>query len=258
MASESKGVIFGSYNRNDRAKVAMIAEELASRGIEIWLDPSLRPGDFFVSTLEEKIANAEAAVVFVGSDGLGPWQRQEVSILVRNHIAGKLHTLVPALLDGATGENAGGFLGNIQHVDFRARTKNPLKELADAIAGEQGQPKTSQNGPPDGSSAHPLVKWFVREMTDSAEIDQLARQFKEARRWPEALYIYGHLMALALDRRSRRDFADVCVDIGKIYVLSKNTKLAERQWALATSVYRRYFPAELDAIMRRISDPASS
>src|SRR5438093_535682 len=173
MASDSKGVIFGSYNRNDRAKVAMIAGELASRGITIWLDPSLRPGDFFVSTLEEKIANAEAAVVFVGSDGLGPWQRQEVFILMRNLIAGKLHTLIPALLDGATGENAGGFLGNIQHVAFRMKTRDPLKQLADALAGERGQPNISQNGPLDGASAHPLVKWFVREMTNSAEIDEL-------------------------------------------------------------------------------------
>jgi hypothetical protein len=255
MASESPRVIFGSYNRNDRAKVAMIADELGSRGIKLWLDPSLRPGDFFVSALEERIANAAAAVVFVGSDGLGPWQRQEVSILVRNHIAGKLATLVPALLEGATGENAGGFLGNIQHVDFRVKTRDPLKQLADAIAGEQGQPKTSQNGSPDGASAHPLVKWFVREMTDPVEIDLLARQFTEARRWPEALYIYGQRMTLALDCRSRRDFANACIDIGKIYVLSKNTKLAERQWALARSVYRKYFPAEMDVIERRISDP---
>jgi hypothetical protein len=254
MAPESNRVIFGSYNRKDSARVARIAEELASRGITLWLDTSLRPGEDFVSTLEAQIAKADAAIVFVGADGPGQFQRLEIGVLVHNRATGKLPALVPVLLEGATGENAGGFLGIYQHVDFRAKANDPLKQLVDAIRREQVQPATSaQNGPPDGASAHPLVKWFVREMTNPVEIKWFARQYRKASRWPEALYIHGHLMTLALDRRSRRDFAKACMDIGKIYVLSQNKELAERQWALARSVYGKYFPAKAQMIERHIS-----
>ena len=127
--STKKGLIFSSYNRKDLEVVQMISSRLRHQGIDLWLDTqNLLAGSEWLTELEVVILKSRAAVIFKGPHGFGNFQREEISALFKLHADQKL-LLIPALLPGASGKDAGLFLGNIHHVDFRLRNPDPFGEL---------------------------------------------------------------------------------------------------------------------------------
>jgi hypothetical protein len=69
-------MIFLSYNRRDRALVLEIRQAIEGHGFETFLDDDLQLDPrLWPEVLENRLASATAVVVFVGSNGLGPWQR---------------------------------------------------------------------------------------------------------------------------------------------------------------------------------------
>src|SRR5882724_3810692 len=78
-ASADQGdVVFVSYNRKDSETAHAIAAQLEQRGVRMWTDRQVRPGDTWMDQLGSAIMRARAAIVFKGPNGFGPWQSQEV------------------------------------------------------------------------------------------------------------------------------------------------------------------------------------
>ena len=76
---------FLCHNSIDKPEVKRIGESLKKRGILPWLDEwELRPGLPWQRLLERQIARIKSAAVFIGSEGVGPWQREELVQFHRN------------------------------------------------------------------------------------------------------------------------------------------------------------------------------
>lgn len=251
--STKKGLIFSSYNRKDLEVVQMISSRLRHQGIDLWLDTqNLLAGSEWLTELEVVILKSRAAVIFKGPHGFGNFQREEISALFKLHADQKL-LLIPALLPGASGKDAGLFLGNIHHVDFRLRNPDPFGELLSGLA--QNAPAKialMQSSVQQPEVAHPLVQWIVNDMTNLKDMDTYGRRYIEAKRWAEALYIYYRLARLAIGQ-SNRLYADSYLQIGRIHFLAGQRDQAEKKWEIGLRVYRDYFPADLTKVEKLIS-----
>jgi tetratricopeptide (TPR) repeat protein len=248
-----KDLIFTSYNRKDLEIVQTISGQLRSHGRDLWLDTqNLLAGSEWLAELEAVVLRSRAAVIFKGPYGFGNFQREEVSALFKLHADQNL-LLIPALLPGASGKDAGLFLANIHHVDFRLRNPDPIGELLSGLAQDvpsKTVPLQSLVQQPD--AAHPLVQWIVNDMTNFKDIDSYGRRYIKAKRWPEALYIYHRLARLSI-RQSNRLYADSYLQLGRIYFLAGQRDQAEKKWEIGLRVYRDYFRADLSQVERQVS-----
>jgi hypothetical protein len=126
---------FLSYNSQDRAAVAEIAERLRAEGVLPWFDlEDIRPGQRWHDKLEQQSGQARSGAVFFGPHGLGPWQDMEQQAFV-SQAAGRDFPIIPVWLPGAAGELP-VFLRQWHAVDFRVAEPDPLTRLLWAVRGE--------------------------------------------------------------------------------------------------------------------------
>jgi hypothetical protein len=130
--------VFLCHNVGDKPAVMEIGRRLMARGLLPWLDQwELRPGTPWQRVLEEQIANIHAAAVFVGREGIGPWQRQELDGFLREFNK-RGCPVIPVLLPGAGGEpELPLFLRGMTWVDFRETAPDPLAQLMWGITGQR-------------------------------------------------------------------------------------------------------------------------
>ncbi len=130
--------VFLCHNIADKAMVKEIGRQLMDRGILPWLDEwELRPGIPWQNLLEEEISKIKAAAVFVGGEGIGPWQRQELDGFLRQ-FAQRHCPVIPVLLPGAPGEpRLPMFLTGMTWVDFRITNPDPMERLVWGITGQR-------------------------------------------------------------------------------------------------------------------------
>jgi hypothetical protein len=141
--------VFLCHNNKDKAAVKQIAAQLQQNGIAPWLDEwEARPGVSWLRLLEEQIATIKAAAVFVGSEGLGPWQQQEIEAFLREFVARDC-PVIPVLLPDAPSEpKLPIFLKGMTWVDFRKPAPDPMQQLIWGITGERGGSHATQQGTP--------------------------------------------------------------------------------------------------------------
>src|SRR4051794_21427803 len=74
---------FLSYNSHDRLAVRRVAEQLKGERLEIYLEEwELTPGVPFQPALAEGLRDSKTCVVFLGPNGLGPWQKEEIQVAI--------------------------------------------------------------------------------------------------------------------------------------------------------------------------------
>jgi hypothetical protein len=131
--------VFLCYNDKDKSEVKKIGEKLKERGILPWLDEwELRPGLPWQSLLEDQIEQIKSAAMFVGKEGIGPWQRQELDAFLRE-FAKRGSPVIPVLLEYAPSEpQIPVFLRAMTWVDFRKQNPDPLEQLIWGITGKRG------------------------------------------------------------------------------------------------------------------------
>ena len=133
---EQKFDVFLCHNSEDKLAVIEIAQRLLSRDISPWLDEwNLRPGQDLQDALDTEIEEFKTAAVFVGSGGLGPWQRQEIKVFLREFVE-RGCWVIPVLLSNAPEEpELPTFLKGKTWVDFRRQTPEPFDRLIWGITG---------------------------------------------------------------------------------------------------------------------------
>ncbi|MGK7951783.1 MAG: GUN4 domain-containing protein [Xenococcaceae cyanobacterium] len=140
--------VFLCHNNEDKRKVRIIKQELEKQNIRCFLDESMSGGEQWKDSIDLAMSNSKSVAIFVGSHGLGNYQKEEIEDL---HLrAGFNSTLViPVLLSGATRESEDDFqsspsikwIWDRQSVDFRpnGKDKNPHEKLIKAIRGTNSQ-----------------------------------------------------------------------------------------------------------------------
>ena len=130
--------VFLCHNWNDKPEVKRIGERLKERSILPWLDEwELQPGLPWQRLLEEQIGSIKSAAVFVGEDGIGPWQRQELDAFLREFV-NRGCPVIPVLLASAPAQpELPIFLRGMTWVDFRIADPDPMERLIWGITGQR-------------------------------------------------------------------------------------------------------------------------
>jgi hypothetical protein len=143
--------VFLCHNSRDKAEVKAVALRLMERRIKPWLDEwELRPGLRWQLALEEQVRQVKSAAVFVGAEGLGPWQSEEIGAFLSACVERGI-PVIPVLLPTAPSQpDLPVFLAARMWVDFRKEQPEPLAQLVFGITGQKAG--TPPKEPPSTSS----------------------------------------------------------------------------------------------------------
>ncbi len=130
--------VFLCHHSPDKPAVTLIAQRLQEAGVLPWLDLwELIPGRPWQRELERQISNIKSAAVFVGMEGVGPWQQQELYGFLDEFVSREM-PVIPVLLANAAKEPIlPHFLRNMTWVDFRVAQPDPLERLVWGITGKR-------------------------------------------------------------------------------------------------------------------------
>lgn len=166
--------VFLSYNSKDKDEIKEIARQLKAKGLKPWLDEwEIRPGESWQDALEKYINQIHAAAVFVGKEGIGPWQRREMNAYLHKFVSYG-SPVIPVLLKTASEEPALPlFLQELHYVDFRKAHQEfaPIDQLIWGITGKKPEPSPAHPAtttPGGNAPANPSVPANA-SITNSAE-----------------------------------------------------------------------------------------
>jgi WD40 repeat protein len=132
--------IFLCHNTEDKPQVKKLGKYLMDKfGILPWLDEwELRPGLRWQHLLEQQIGQIRSAAVFVGKDGIGPWQHMELEAFLSEFVR-RGCPIIPILLpDAPIKPQLPIFLRGLTWIDFRKQDPDPMKQLIWGITGMRG------------------------------------------------------------------------------------------------------------------------
>jgi hypothetical protein len=131
--------VFLCHNSKDKPAVRDIAQQLVREGIKPWLDErEIPPGTSWQTALGQQIERIKSAAVFVGENGLGPWQNQEIQALLNQFVKRECPVIPVVLPSVKTTPEMPWTLENLHCVDFRTDLQ-PLKRLIWGITGQNQQ-----------------------------------------------------------------------------------------------------------------------
>jgi TIR domain/NB-ARC domain len=160
--SEMSAHVFLSHSTADKPAVEELAHRLRHKeGIQAWLDRwNLIPGASWQPAIEDALKECESCVVFVGPEGLGPWQREEMRLAINRRVCDseQRFRVIPVLLPGAKRESLPALLVNNTWVEFRGSIddSDAFHRLVSGIRGvtpgsgepdARGSPRTINNLP---------------------------------------------------------------------------------------------------------------
>jgi hypothetical protein len=159
--------VFLSHNGRDKPIVEEIGAWLKGQGLRVWLDKwELRPGLPWQEGLEEGVQSSRAGAVFVGADGLGPWQEPEMRAFLAQSRRKKI-PVIPVLLPGCPETpQLTLFLEGFTWVDLRKGvTEEGLAQLVWVVRLEQAGVSTANWGKAQAKTPQDLVKEIKDEET---------------------------------------------------------------------------------------------
>jgi formylglycine-generating enzyme required for sulfatase activity len=137
--------LFLSYNSLDLAAVKQVRTLLGEREVSVFYDrESLGLGLDWFEPLERALRQVHGVVVFLGPNGLGRWQRREMTLALDRQTKEPTFPVIPILLPGGEANNYSGFLLQNTYADLRGRLDDP--DTLDAI--ERAVRGTAQAGEP--------------------------------------------------------------------------------------------------------------
>jgi len=94
--------VFLSHNSVDKRAVEILAQKLQRAGLEPWLDEwHLTAGRPIQMGLADALRGCPACAIFVGSKGVGTWEREELLVAQDRAAEESGYGLIPVLLPGA-------------------------------------------------------------------------------------------------------------------------------------------------------------
>jgi hypothetical protein len=106
---------FLSYNAQEHPVVRDLAGRLEREGLVLYFEEwELAAGRDFQPALAVALGESKACVVFLGPNGLGPWQKQEIQVALDRHARDEAYHVIPVLLPGAERPRR----GDVAHLEF--------------------------------------------------------------------------------------------------------------------------------------------
>jgi WD40 repeat protein/energy-coupling factor transporter ATP-binding protein EcfA2 len=134
--------VFLSYNSSDKTAVEIIARRLEDEeNLRPWLDKwNLVPGEPWQEAIEQDLDASRTCAVFLGREGIGPWENEEMRAALRKRVGETGFRVIPVLLPGASLPERGKlppFLSGLTWVDFRSALDDPpaFRRLVAGIRG---------------------------------------------------------------------------------------------------------------------------
>ncbi len=154
--------VFLCHNSEDKSEVKKIGSQLKENGLRPWLDIwELRPGIPWQPLLEQHIDKIDAAVVFLGPSGIGPWQQMELDAYLRQFVK-RSCPVIPVILPGVSKvPNLPVFLDALTRVDFRQNEPDPLERLIWGITGEKQGSRVTHLSPYQNHSRNPDADYLM-------------------------------------------------------------------------------------------------
>ncbi len=188
--------VFLSHSSKDKAAVRAVGEDLKARGVTVWLDEwELQPGKRWQRELEAAIAGSRSVAVFVGANGLGPWEEPEMEVFLDRAMRESELPVIPVLLPGAPEKaELRPFLKLFTWVDLRKGvTPEGLERLVWGITGKKPDGTTTPQTRPRAASARATPPATSGPPGGPAEP---ARGKSLWQRWEALLAVAGVLIAL--------------------------------------------------------------
>lgn len=130
--------VFICYNTEDELAVMQIGKQLKARGILPWFDEvDQRPGIPWQTQQEQQIEKIKSAAVFVGQNGIAPWQQMQVYAFLQQFVQRGCPVIPVLLEDSPKKPSLPVFLGNMTWVDFRRQEPEPMGRLLWGITGKR-------------------------------------------------------------------------------------------------------------------------
>jgi hypothetical protein len=163
--------VFLCHNSADKPEVIKIANQLIEREIKPWLDIwELRPGFSWQDILEEQIKDISAAAVFIGSNGLGPWQEMELRAYLRKFVKKRCPVIPVIMATAPKVPELPTFLEGHTWVDFRKNNPAPIDQLIWGITGKKITIPTQQNFSPPKPLVTPKPSNIPVPKTSSSKV----------------------------------------------------------------------------------------
>ncbi len=133
--------VFLCHNSEDKADVRRVGEALKARGLRPWLDEwELPVGQPWIRRLEEQIETVHSAAVFLGPNGLGPWQQREIEAILQE-LDRNRRPIIPVIMgEPETIPKLPLFLRGINWVRFWHDDPISLDQLVSGITGKKQLP----------------------------------------------------------------------------------------------------------------------
>lgn len=126
--------VFLCHNSADKSAIRRVNASLKEAAVLTWLDEEqLKPGLPWQPKLEQQISLVRAACVFVGENGVGPWQDMEVRAFLSEFV-GRGCPVIPVILPSAPEvPQLPLFLKQMTWVDLRRHYEKNLRRLIGAL-----------------------------------------------------------------------------------------------------------------------------
>ncbi len=130
--------VFLCHNVEDKDFLREMNTRLKKAGVITWFDEEqLPPGRIWQQLLEDQIGGIKSAAVFVGANGLGPWQDIEGRAFL-SEFAKRRCPVIPVILPDCTNvPQLPMFLRQFTWVDFRKTIPDPFSQLVWGITGRK-------------------------------------------------------------------------------------------------------------------------
>ena len=126
--------IFLCHNSEDKEFIRIISNQLKENGLKVWLDEEqLSPGRPWQIELENQIKKIKGVAVFVGRNGIGPWQQNEIRAFLSEFV-NRDCPVIPVILPDATSvPELPIFLKQMTWIDLRKDFPKGIKRLCMAV-----------------------------------------------------------------------------------------------------------------------------
>ena len=126
--------VFLCHNSSDKAFVRIIYDELKKIDVIPWLDEVVLPaGRPWQTELENSITSINAAAVFIGENGLGPWQQHEIRAFLAE-FTNRNCPVIPVVLPNAKDiPELPIFLNQMTWIDLRKDFPTGIQKIANSI-----------------------------------------------------------------------------------------------------------------------------
>lgn len=101
--------VFLSHNSQDKEFVKRVEHVLEQAGHKCFLDEYIGPGEDWLSKLDSSLTQFKFFILFIGSYGMGPWQKQEADSTLQRMALGEDIVFLPVLLPGIHPEQLENF-----------------------------------------------------------------------------------------------------------------------------------------------------